>query len=119
MHSDRRCVGLEQTAAEPFVKLETPATLAHAILFPRRVDAEFTLATQVGATVILVLVIYHMANQATGGAETWAVVIAYVGALRIALVGFSQAISAFAKSEPLLSGNYTILRIHKGRSAHR
>ena len=79
------------------MKLETSDTLAHAYLFGRRVEAEFTFAIQIGVTVILILVVYYMANQATGGMEKWAIVIAYIGALRLALAGFSQAIGAFAR----------------------
>jgi hypothetical protein len=75
--------------------LETSDALAHAFLAVRRVRIELTFAIGIGVTVILVLVICYLAARATGGGpEQWAIFIAYIGALRLALAGGSQAIGA-------------------------
>ena len=53
---------------------------------------EIVFAIEIGVTVILGVVVFYMASQALAGREEWAIFIAYVGALRIALGGATAAI---------------------------
>jgi hypothetical protein len=50
----------------------------------------------IAVTIILGVVVYYMANQALKGGASWAVFIAYIGALRLVLSGCTQVIRAFA-----------------------
>ena len=76
--------------------LELADELARMYMMRRRVLTELVFATEIGITILLGIVIYYMASQALAGKEQWAVFIAYVGALRMTLVGASSAIRAFA-----------------------
>jgi ABC-type multidrug transport system fused ATPase/permease subunit len=76
--------------------LESADELARLYMMRRRVLTELVFATEIGITILLGIVIYYMASQALAGKEQWAVFIAYVGALRMTLVGASSAIRAFA-----------------------
>ena len=70
--------------------------LARVFLMRRRVLTEIVFAIEIGVTVILGVVVFYMASQALAGREQWAIFIAYVGALRIALGGATAAIQVFA-----------------------
>lgn len=76
--------------------MPTAHTVARAFLMRRRVMTEFVFAIEIGATIILGVVVFYMASQAFAGREQWAIFIAYVGALRIALGGATAAIQVFA-----------------------
>jgi ABC-type multidrug transport system fused ATPase/permease subunit len=76
--------------------LESADELARMYMMRRRVLTELVFATEIGITILLGVVIYYMASRALAGKEQWAVFIAYVGALRMTLVGASSAIRAFA-----------------------
>ena len=75
--------------------LESVDDLARLYMMRRRVLTELVFATEIGITILLGIVIYYMASQALAGREQWAIFIAYVGALRMTLVGASSP------SEPL------------------
>ena len=81
---------------EPGAGLKTAGETARAWMMRRRVLTELVFATEIGVTILLGIVIYYMASQALAGREQWAIFIAYVGALRMALTGAAQAIRAFA-----------------------
>jgi hypothetical protein len=76
--------------------LESADELSRLYMMRRRVLTELVFATEIGITILLGVVIYYMASQALAGREQWAVFIAYVGALRMTLVGAAAAIRAFA-----------------------
>ena len=61
-----------------------------------RVNFEILYAMEIGKTLILAAVIYYMANEMMAGRQNWAILIAYVGALRLVLVACTQAIRAYA-----------------------
>ncbi len=61
-----------------------------------RVNFEIIYAIEIGKTLILAAVIYYMANEMMAGRQNWAILIAYVGALRLVLMGCTQAIRAYA-----------------------
>jgi hypothetical protein len=88
----------------------TPFTgLAKAHLGARRVKIEFIFATEISVTIIMALVVYYMAREMMAGGQSWAVLIAYLGALRLTLVGSSQALRAYAsvsRSYPQLMRYY-------------
>lgn len=77
-------------------KVKTAHELSRAYLMRRRVLTELVFAIEIGITIILGLVVYYLARQALAGREQWAIFIAFVGALRMALGGISQAVRAFA-----------------------
>ena len=78
------------------ITFKGPTALAQAFLMRRRVLTEFVYAIEVGITVILGLVIYYTASKALAGKEQWAIFIAYIGALRMALQGGAHAVQALA-----------------------
>jgi hypothetical protein len=86
----------KRNADPPPQHIETAPTLARVFLMRRRVLTEIVLAIEIGVTVILGVVVFYMASQALAGREEWAIFIAYVGALRIALGGATAAIQVFA-----------------------
>ena len=93
--------------------MQTPAAFAAAYMGRRRIVAEFTLVLGIVVTIILALVVYYMANQARMGSASWAIFIAYIGALRLVLSGSTQVIRAFAgvsRYYPQLVPYYTLLR---------
>ncbi len=57
---------------------------------------EIIYAIEIGKTLILAAVIYYMANEMMAGRQNWAILIAYVGALRLVLMACTQAIRAYA-----------------------
>jgi hypothetical protein len=85
-----------RTGQKNATSVETVDELARVYLMRRRLITELVFALEIGVTVILGLVVFYMASQALAGREQWAIFIAYVGALRITLSGFSQVIRAFA-----------------------
>jgi ABC-type multidrug transport system fused ATPase/permease subunit len=85
-----------RTRGQRVASLQTASELARAYIMRRRVVTEIIFATEIGVTVILSVVIYYMASRTLGGAAQWAIFIAYIGALRITLVGCSQGVRAFA-----------------------
>jgi len=84
------------TAQQSARIIESADELARANMMRRRVLTELVFATEIGITILLGVVIYYMASQALDGKEQWAIFIAYVGALRMTLVGAALAIRAFA-----------------------
>jgi hypothetical protein len=76
------------------LRLKTSHALANAALGPRRVRTEFAFAIGIGVSAILLFVVYYLANKTMGRSEGWAIFIAYIGALRLALAGGSHAITA-------------------------
>jgi hypothetical protein len=70
--------------------------LARVFMSRRRVVFELIFAIEIGITVILGLVVYYMAREALAGREQWAIFIAYIASLRMALSGASQPLRAFA-----------------------
>jgi uncharacterized integral membrane protein len=83
-------------SAQTAKSLESADGLARAYMMRRRVLTELVFATEIGITILLGVVIYYMASQALAGKQQWAVFIAYIGALRMTLVGAALAIRAFA-----------------------
>ena len=61
-----------------------------------RVNFEIIYAIEIGKTLILAAVIYYMANEMMAGRQNWAILIAYMGALRLVLVACTQVIRAYA-----------------------
>jgi len=93
--------------------LETPAAFAAAFIGRRRTLAELTLVMGITVTVILAGVVYYMATQALSGAASWAMFIAYIGALRLVLSGSTQMIRAFAgvsRFYPQIVPFYAVMR---------
>jgi hypothetical protein len=82
-----------ETRAE---SVATAGLLSRAFMARRRVLTELVFAIEIGVTVILGAVVFYMASQAFSGRAEWAIFVAYIGALRIALVGASAAIQVFA-----------------------
>ncbi len=76
--------------------IETPEAFAAAFMGRRRTLAELTLVMGIAVTIILAVMVYYMANQALSGTASWAIFIAYIGALRLVLSGSTQMIRAFA-----------------------
>lgn len=76
--------------------LTTPREFAYAYMGRRRIVAELTLVLGIVVTIILAVVVYYLANRALGGNGSWAIFVAYIGALRLVLSGSSQIIRAFA-----------------------
>ena len=74
----------------------TASDVAEAYLRLRRIKYEMTLLVQVGATITVALGVFYMAKAIISGSGSWPIFIAYIGALRIALTGWSQGIQAFA-----------------------
>jgi hypothetical protein len=70
--------------------------LANSQLRVMRISTELVFATQIGITIILSFVIYYLATEMMVGRQNWAILIAYIGALRLTLMGCSQAIRAYA-----------------------
>jgi hypothetical protein len=81
---------------QTLTELKTPSGLARAHFGMWRVNAEVIYAIEIGKTFILAVVIYYMASEMMAGRQNWAILIAYVGALRLALMACSQAIRAYA-----------------------
>jgi hypothetical protein len=93
--------------------MQTPAAFASAYMGRRRVVAEFTLVLGIVVTMIIAVVVYYMANQALSGRASWAIFIAYIGALRLVLAGSTQLIRAFAgvsRFYPQIIPYYTLMR---------
>jgi uncharacterized membrane protein (DUF106 family) len=87
---------IQQSTARAPVEMKSAAGLAKAQMGMLRVNAELIFATQIGMTVILAVVIFYLASQMMAGQQNWAILIAYVGALRITLNACSQAVRAYA-----------------------
>lgn len=87
-----------QTQAEfqGLSEMKTPARLSGAHLGVLRVNTEIIYALEIGKTLILSAVIYYMASEMMAGRQNWAILIAYIGALRLVLMACSQAIRAYA-----------------------
>jgi hypothetical protein len=81
---------------EDVAELKTPARLSGAHLGVLRVNTEIIYAIEIGKTLILSAVIYYMASEMMAGRQNWAILIAYIGALRLVLMACSQAIRAYA-----------------------
>jgi hypothetical protein len=93
--------------------MQTPAAFAAAFMGRRRVIAEFSLVLGIVVTIIIAVVVYYMASQALSGRASWAIFIAYVGALRLVLSGSTQLIRAFAgvsRFYPQIVRYYTMMR---------
>ena len=87
----------EDLSVEPTTtSLKSADEVSRVYMMRRRVLTELIFATEIGITIILGVVIYYMASQALAGKEQWAIFIAYIGALRMALNGAAQAVRAFA-----------------------
>jgi hypothetical protein len=87
----------EDLSVEPTAtSLKSVDEVSRVYMMRRRVLTELIFATEIGITIILGVVIYYMASQALAGSEQWAIFIAYIGALRMALNGAAQAVRAFA-----------------------
>lgn len=87
---------LHQSPSLASGEMKSPSGVASAQIGTMRVNAELILATQLGVTLILAVVVYYMASQMMAGRQNWAILIAYVGALRITLLACSQGIRAYA-----------------------
>ena len=61
-----------------------------------QISLELSFAIQVGVTVILAVVTYYLATEMMAGRQNWAILIAYIGSLRIMLMGCSQVVRAYA-----------------------
>ena len=86
----------QSSRGEKVKSLESAGLLAREFLMRRRVLTELILATQIGITFILAVVIYYMASEALAGRERWVIFIAYIASLRMTLAGMAQPIRAFA-----------------------
>ncbi len=99
--------------AERVSRLETPAAFAAAFLGRRRIVAEFTLVMGIAVTIILGMVVYYMASQALSGGASWAVFVAYIGALRMVLSGSTLVVRAFggvSRFYPQIVPYYALMR---------
>lgn len=85
-----------QATSQANAVLKTPARLSGAHLGTLRVNTEIIYAIEIGKTIILSAVIYYMASEMMLGRQNWAILIAYIGALRLVLMAGSQAIRAYA-----------------------
>ena len=85
----------KRSAGQLATSLESADELSRAFIMRRRVLTEFVLAIEIGITIIFGLVIYYLASEALAGREQWAMFIAYIAALRMALAGVGQPIRAF------------------------
>jgi hypothetical protein len=83
---------VEQTV----LSIETADVVARSYMMRRRVSSELIFAIEIGITVIIGLVVYYMASEALAGRQQWAIFIAYIASLRMALSGAAQPIRAFA-----------------------
>jgi len=94
-NKDLRALQRSGLSVERGPHLETPAAFAAAFMGRRKTVAELTLVMGIAVTIILAIVIYYMANQALSGTASWAMFIAYIGALRLVLSGSNQMFGAF------------------------
>ena len=85
-----------ESPTDPSDSAETFGDVARAQFGIWRVNFEIIFALEIGKTLLLAAVIYYMATEMMAGRQNWAIFIAYVGALRLVLVGCSQAIRAYA-----------------------
>jgi len=95
----------------------TAPQVADAFLRLRRIKYEMTLFLQIGATVIVAVGIFYMAREIISGSGNWPIFIAYIGALRIALTGWTQAVQAFANLSryyPQIAGYCIFMRAAEG-----
>ncbi len=79
--------------------MANPATsrdMARGYFVRRRVTNEFALATSIATTALLGLVLYYLAGNALAGRAEWAIVIVYIGALRLTLGSVAALMRAFA-----------------------
>ena len=89
-----------------------PATsrdMARGYFARRRVTNEFALATSIATTALLGLVLYYLASNALAGRAEWAIVIVYIGALRLTLGSVAALMRTFANVSscyPQLVRNY-------------
>jgi len=88
----RRSYDLDGTTPE----LPSVEGFVRAYLGQRGVKHEIALVIQIGATVIVALAVLYMAWHLMSAESDWPILIAYIAALRLALAGGSQAVSAFA-----------------------
>lgn len=93
---DLRRFQLNPSAAQPAEGMASALALANSQLRVMRISTELVFATQIGITIILSFVIYYLATEMMVGRQNWAILIAYIGALRLTLMGCSQAIRAYA-----------------------
>jgi hypothetical protein len=96
LRTEIRKLNEDPTVEQTATSLESVDEMARANMMRRRVLTELVFATEIGITIVLGIVIYYMASQALAGREQWAIFIAYIGALRMTLMGAAQAIRAFA-----------------------
>ena len=74
----------------------TSSDMARGYFARRRVANEFALVTSTMTTVLLGLVLYYLASNALAGRAEWAIVVVYIGALRIVLDSIAALMRAFA-----------------------
>jgi hypothetical protein len=123
MHEEMRRAS--QSGAETSRTGDAFAAVSRAQFGVWRVNFEISFAIEIGKTLIFAAVIYYMANEMMAGRQNWAILIAYVGALRLVLVGCTQAIRAYASVSrfyPQIARYYlfskdiqTIDNVHFGR----
>ena len=74
----------------------TSSDMARGYFARRRVANEFAFVTSTMTTVLLGLVLYYLASNALAGRAEWAIVVVYIGALRIVLDSIAALMRAFA-----------------------
>jgi hypothetical protein len=95
VRDEARRISLDQ-ATETSGSGETFGDVSRAQFGVWRVNFEIIFALEIGKTLILAAVIYYMANEMMAGRQNWAILIAYVGALRLVLMACTQSIRAYA-----------------------
>jgi hypothetical protein len=82
----------------PYVtEMATAGQLASAFSGRRRVANEMTLVVEIGIAVIVSVAMFYVVMDMMSGSGQWPILIAYVGALRLTLSGFLQAVQAYAR----------------------
>ena len=74
----------------------TSSDMARGYFARRRVANEFAFVTSTMTTVLLGLVLYYLASNALAGRAEWAIVVVYIGALRIVSDSIAALMRAFA-----------------------
>jgi hypothetical protein len=83
-------------AGMPSRSTESAAMMAKAFAGRIRILDESTLVLQVGATIVVATAVFYVTTAMMAGDYDWASLIAYLGALRLALAGFAQTARALA-----------------------
>ena len=78
------------------VSLPSAREYAHVLFGRRRINFEMSYFTEVGQTIIATLATVYLAGIVLGGDRDWAFFIAFVGALRIALLGVFAGTRTYA-----------------------